>query len=304
METILESRGEPIHVTSYLGICKAELNTYLARLIEVHGPASVLHEAMNYSLLNDGKRLRPALCMAMAEAFGVARKSVLPAAAAIEMIHSYSLVHDDLPCMDDDDLRRGKATNHKVFGEAMALLAGDALLTQAFVVLSQPLSDVPPARQLRMLGILSSRSGADGMVGGQALDIQMTGKNGTIQHLEYIHLHKTARLMQASIEIGALFSDISEQQFEAVSKYGEALGLAFQMIDDVLDIVGDEAQIGKTPGKDEETGKLTYPALIGVDATRRLAKETIAQGEAALAQVQVSSCHLADLQYMILERIN
>lgn len=290
-------------MTTYLDTCKIEMNDYLSKLLSVSGPASTLYSAMIYSLLNDGKRLRPALCMAMAESFGISRERVMPAAAAIEMVHSYSLIHDDLPCMDDDDLRRGKATNHRVYGEAMALLAGDALLTQAFIVLSRPLSNIPPARQMQMIHILSSRSGAEGMVGGQAVDIEMTGKTGTVEHVEYIHLHKTARLIQASLEIGALFADISDSDFEAVSQYGESLGLAFQMIDDVLDIVGAEEQIGKTPGKDKEEGKLTYPLFIGVDATRKLANETIARGVASLEKCNIQSPYLVELQNRVVDRI-
>lgn len=291
-------------MTTYLTMFKDELSDYLSSLIPSVGPQKRLFEAMNYSLLGEGKRLRPALCMAVAETFGIPRRHVWPAAAALEMIHAYSLIHDDLPCMDDDDLRRGRPTNHVVYGEAMALLAGDGLLTQAFVELSKPLVDVPPVRQIRMLHILSSRAGAEGMVGGQAVDIELTGEDGEMSQVQFIHLHKTARLIQASIEIGALFPDLSDASYSALSVYGEALGLAFQMIDDVLDIVGSKEELGKTPGKDEEEGKLTYPRLIGVEATRRLAKETIARGEAALREAGIVSAQLSELQSMVLDRVH
>ncbi|GMA60629.1 polyprenyl synthetase family protein [Alicyclobacillus fastidiosus] len=287
---------------SYLESCKSELNQYLETALVTSGLAKRLYDAMNYSLLNDGKRLRPALCMATAETFGVERQAVLPAAAALEMIHSYSLIHDDLPCMDDDDLRRGQPTNHKVFGEAMALLAGDGLLTEAFVQLSKPLSGVSPDRQVSMLHTLALRAGASGMVGGQAVDVELTGQEGTLADVEYIHLHKTARLIQASIEIGALFPELPTECVKALSVYGESLGLAFQMIDDVLDVVGSSEELGKTPGKDVQANKLTYPRFLGVEETRELAAQVIGRGEQALLKVGIASSPLRELQSVVLER--
>ncbi|MFB5191155.1 polyprenyl synthetase family protein [Alicyclobacillus fastidiosus] len=287
---------------SYLESCKSELNQYLETALVTSGLAKTLYDAMNYSLLNDGKRLRPALCMATAETFGVDRQAVLPAAAALEMIHSYSLIHDDLPCMDDDDLRRGQPTNHKVFGDAMALLAGDGLLTEAFVQLSKPLSGVSADRQVSMLQTLALRAGAAGMVGGQAVDVELTGHEGTLADVEFIHLHKTARLIQASIEIGALFPELPTECVQALSVYGESLGLAFQMIDDVLDVVGSQEELGKTPGKDVQANKLTYPRFLGIEATREQAAQVIARGEQALAQVGIASSQLKELQSVVLER--
>ncbi|WAH39013.1 polyprenyl synthetase family protein [Alicyclobacillus dauci] len=289
-------------MTSYLEICKTEVNAYLSSMFWGGERAARLFEAMNYSLLTDGKRLRPALCMATAESFGVSRQETLPAAAAIEMIHCYSLIHDDLPCMDDDDLRRGKPTNHKVYGEAMALLAGDGLLTEAFARISRRMPSVTAERQLRMVQLLALRSGANGMVGGQAVDIEMTGRSGSLDDVHFIHLNKTARLIQASIEIGALFPELTEIQFRALSIYGEALGLAFQMIDDVLDVVGSREQLGKTPGKDEQENKLTFPRFIGVDATRERARATIERGETALREAGIARSPLFELQEQILER--
>ncbi len=289
-------------MSSYLDTCKQELNEYLSHALTTNGLAAKLYESMNYSLMADGKRLRPALLMATAETFGVSRRDVLPAAAAVEMIHCYSLIHDDLPCMDDDNLRRGQPTNHVVYGEAMALLAGDGLLTEAFRQLSQPGLDIPASRQLKMVHILSSRAGAEGMVGGQAVDIERTGGQGSLADVEFIHLHKTARLIQASIEIGALFPDLSDAQWSALSTYGESLGLAFQMIDDVLDVTRSTEELGKTAGKDEEEGKLTYPRFIGVEETKRLAEETIQAGQQALRDNGISSPLLEELQSMVLVR--
>ncbi|MFD1675040.1 polyprenyl synthetase family protein [Alicyclobacillus fodiniaquatilis] len=289
-------------MTSYLEMCKSEVNTFLAALYPAQGPTKVLYDAMNYSLLTDGKRLRPTLCLATAETFGIARNQVLPVAVALELIHCYSLIHDDLPCMDDDDLRRGKPTNHRVFGEAVALLAGDALLTEAFFQLAKRTPGIPPDRQLKMVQIVAERAGAAGMVGGQTVDIEKTGQGGTLDDVAFIHLHKTARLIQASIELGALFPDISEAKRNALSVYGEALGLAFQMVDDVLDVVGSAEELGKTPGKDALVDKLTFPKFIGVEETLRRAQEIISNGQKALQSEGITSPYLFELQTTILER--
>lgn len=289
-------------MTSYLEICKDELNHYLGSVLSTNGLATRLYEAMNYSLMADGKRLRPALLMAAAETFGVSRQQVLPAAAAIEMIHCYSLIHDDLPCMDDDSLRRGQPTNHVVYGEAMALLAGDGLLTEAFGLISRPIANVPADRQLKMVQTLAFRAGSEGMVGGQAVDIERTGGYGSLEDVQFIHLHKTARLIQAAIEIGALFPELSNDQWLALSTYGESLGLAFQMIDDVLDVTRSTEELGKTAGKDVEEGKLTYPRFVGVDETVRLAEATIERGVNGLKQAGIDSPQLEELQSMVLVR--
>ncbi|SIS62930.1 farnesyl-diphosphate synthase [Alicyclobacillus vulcanalis] len=287
---------------TYLDACKEAVNAFLARLFEPAGLHARLKEAMNYSLMADGKRLRPALVMASAETFGIPRDRVLPAAAAVELIHCYSLIHDDLPCMDDDDLRRGQPTNHVVYGEAMALLAGDALLTEAFHLLARPLEGVPAERQLAMIRTLASRAGVDGMVGGQAVDIERTGGLGTLEDVEFIHLHKTARLIQACVEIGGYFADLDSEVRRALSVYGECLGLAFQMIDDVLDVTASTEQLGKTAGKDVEEGKLTYPRFVGVERTRDLAREVIRRGEQALADAGIESQPLRALQGLVVDR--
>jgi len=289
-------------MTTYFHQCKLQVNAFLREQLNTQGLADRLYEAMNYSLMADGKRLRPALLMATAETFGISTESVLPAAAALEMIHCYSLIHDDLPCMDDDDLRRGQPTNHVVFGESTALLAGDGLLTAAFEQISLPLPNVPAHRHLQMVRILALRAGSSGMVGGQSVDIERTGYDGSIADVEFIHLHKTARLIQAAVEIGSLFPDINVQTQVALSRYGEALGLAFQMIDDVLDVIGSTEQLGKTAGKDEKTNKLTYPRFIDVEEPRELAQKTILRGEQELKNANIYAPLLEEIQALVLKR--
>jgi geranylgeranyl diphosphate synthase type II len=279
------------------------VDAYLATLFaETHRPA-VLFQAMNYSLLSGGKRLRPVLCLATARAFGAAETDVLPAAAALELVHCYSLIHDDLPVMDDDDLRRGKPTNHKVFGEAIALLAGDALLTYAFEQLSKPLG-IPHDRQLRMIHVLAHAAGCYGMVAGQVEDIQYTGTAGDEETLAFIHLHKTARLISAAVEMGGLFAGAGEAQMKALREYGTSLGLAFQMMDDVLDVTESTEQLGKPAGSDERWDKLTYPRLFGVDETRRRAEQKVEQAISALHASGIRSDVLAGLAQYVVKRRN
>lgn len=236
---------------------------------------SSLHEAMRYSVFAGGKRIRPVLMMAACEAAGGTPQQVLPAACAIEMIHSYSLIHDDLPAMDDDDFRRGKPTNHKVFGEAKAILAGDGLLTEAFILLSSPAvwSDLAPDKRMEIFHLLARNAGSRGMVGGQVVDMESEGKEIDLPTLEYIHTHKTGALILAAIEIGAILGTADPQQRRALCRYGEAIGLAFQVADDVLDIVADQQQLGKDVGSDKQRGKATYPALLGLDGARKRATE-------------------------------
>ena len=237
-------------------------------------PAS-LHEAMRYSVFAGGKRIRPILMMAACEAVGGRPQQVLPAACAIEMIHSYSLIHDDLPAMDDDDLRRGMPTNHKVFGEAKAILAGDGLLTEACIILSSPAvwTEMAPATRNEVIHLLARNAGSRGMVGGQVVDMESEGKEIDLPTLEYIHTHKTGALILAAIEAGAIIGGAEQQQRRALCRYGEAAGLAFQVADDVLDIVADQQQLGKDVGSDQQRGKATYPALLGLDGARKRARE-------------------------------
>ncbi|MCG7406313.1 polyprenyl synthetase family protein [Paenibacillus sp. ACRRX] len=229
-----------------------------------------LKESMMYSLMAGGKRLRPVFVLAACESLGGNVQSAMPVACAVEMIHTYSLVHDDLPAMDNDDYRRGKLTNHKVHGEAMAILAGDGLLTHAFYSVTQATRQygVPADIILTVAEELSYYSGMIGMVGGQAAD--MLGEQGvtSIQQLEYIHLHKTSDLIVFSLRAGARIGGANEQQIAALTEFGRKLGLAFQIQDDILDIIGDETLLGKQKGSDEKSGKVTYPFFIGLDASK------------------------------------
>jgi len=234
-----------------------------------------LHESMRYSMFAGGKRIRPVLMLAACEAVGGDDHKALPAACAIEMVHTYSLIHDDLPAMDDDDFRRGRPTNHKVFGEAQAILAGDALLTEAFVLLSNPhFWRADESKTVcRVICLLANASGAAGMVGGQVVDMESEGKQITQAELEYIHRHKTGALIRAALEMGGVIGGASDDELTALRAYGEAAGLAFQVADDILDIVGDQEELGKDVGSDQERGKATYPALIGLEGAREYAQD-------------------------------
>ncbi len=239
------------------------------------GPSGKVVEAMRYSLSAGGKRVRPILMMAACEAVGGNFNSIMPAACAMECVHTYSLIHDDLPAMDDDDLRRGKPTCHKVFGEAVAILAGDGLLTYAFELMTRPemLSQVDGGLVNRAIHVFARAAGVSGMVGGQTADVLFEGKPIDAQTLDYIHRHKTGALIRASVEMGALLGGGGPQQVERLSRYGTALGLAFQVVDDLLDVVGDEEKLGKPVGSDERNRKATYPALFGLEETQKRAEE-------------------------------
>lgn len=276
---------EPIE--SYLTRIAARIGDELATIIPTEWDVpKPLRESMQYSLLAGGKRIRPALAIAASEALGGSPQEAVPAACAIELIHTYSLIHDDLPAMDDDDLRRGKPTNHKVFGEAMAILAGDALLTHAFYLLSRLPALYPGVSAeaaLRISGELAQFAGAPGMVGGQAADI--LGEQGTtnLEQLEYIHLHKTSDLIVCSLRAGAIVAGAEEAQLEALTVYGRSIGLAFQIQDDILDVIGDAGKMGKSTHSDSAQQKVTYPYLIGLDESRRKVAELTAAGKAAIS---------------------
>ncbi len=248
-----------------------------------------LREAMEYSLMAGGKRLRPVLCLTTAKLCGLEPEKVLPFACAIEMIHTYSLIHDDLPAMDDDDLRRGKPSSHKQFGEAMAILAGDALLTDAFVFMTSISSccstgAVPAENALRALAYVARAAGSHGMVGGQVLDMKYTGeKDVNLEKLRTMHAMKTGALIQASCVSGALLAGAEVSTVNALEKYGAALGTAFQIADDILDVTADTATLGKPAGSDVEQGKNTYPSLVGLEKSRELALE---QKDIALENLQ------------------
>ena len=234
-----------------------------------------LHQAMRYSVFAGGKRLRPILMIAACESVGGPAGQVLHAACAMEMIHTYSLVHDDLPAMDDDDLRRGKPTCHKVYGEAEAILAGDALQALAFFLLAHAdMGAVPVHRRLQMIELLSQASGSRGMVGGQSLDLAATGKQLDIAELEDMHIHKTGALIRASVLLGAHCAEnLTDTQKLALDRYGKYIGLAFQVQDDILDVTGNTAQLGKEAGADSALNKPTYPSLLGLAGARERARE-------------------------------
>ena len=233
-----------------------------------------LHEAMRYSVLDGGKRMRPLLVYAAGEALGIAQAHLDIPAAAVELIHVYSLVHDDLPAMDDDDLRRGKPTCHKAFGEALAILAGDALQALAFQTLGQDPAMTPdPNLRLRMIGILAQAAGSRGMVGGQAIDLAATGRELSLAELENMHIHKTGALIRASVLLGALSQPATDPALlERLDRYAKCIGLAFQIRDDILDVVGDTATLGKPQGSDRVLNKPTYPALLGLEGAREHAQ--------------------------------
>jgi len=238
-----------------------------------------LNEAIRYCLFNGGKRIRPILSMASFEASGGKGNGILPFACAIEMIHTYSLIHDDLPAMDNDDLRRGKPTCHKVFGEAVAILAGDALLTEAFQLMTNQTIQSDLALDKRLVLIIvnevAQAAGISGMVGGQVGDIESEGKEIDLPTLQYIHTHKTGALIRVSIRVGAKLGSTDEELFEALTRYGEKIGLAFQIADDVLNVEGKIASLGKKIGSDLSKKKATYPSLLGIEESKRRAKELV-----------------------------
>ena len=234
-----------------------------------------LREAMRYSLLAGGKRLRPILCLASCELAGGDAELALPTATALEMIHTMSLIHDDLPAMDNDDLRRGRPTNHKVYGDATAILAGDALLTRAFEMVALRSPGVPAERLLKVIGELSLAAGAPGLVGGQIVDLASEGVEVDLDTLEYIHLHKTGALLQASVLSGALIAGADEALLKALRTYSRAIGLAFQIIDDILDVTASSEVLGKTAGKDLTADKTTYPKLLGLEESKARAEALV-----------------------------
>jgi geranylgeranyl diphosphate synthase type II len=268
------------------------------------GPTEDLLRAMRYSLFAGGKRLRPILCMAGAAAVGGNEDDVLPVACALELIHTYSLIHDDLPAMDDDDLRRGNPTSHKVFGEAMAILAGDGLLTEAFHVISSPelAGKFPPGALLKAARMMAEAAGHRGMVGGQAVDIRSEGLMPDADTLAFIHGHKTAALIRASVLSGALLGGGTESQLRAIADYGQKTGLAFQISDDILDVEGDTEAMGKRAGADEKRGKMTYPALFGIERSKAMLSGLVSDAILSLQALDGSADPLRHIARYITER--
>ncbi|MGF9765883.1 (2E,6E)-farnesyl diphosphate synthase [Bacillus albus] len=266
---------------------------------------NVLREAMAYSLEAGGKRLRPLLLFATLQAFGKERNLGVGAACALEMIHTYSLVHDDLPCMDDDDLRRGKPTNHKVFGEAMAVLAGDGLLTYAFqVIMAYEQKEISAEKKVRLVLELAKAAGPEGMVGGQVADMEAEGKQLTIDELEYIHKHKTGKLLEFAVLAGSILSDATKEQEEKLLAFAKYIGLAFQIRDDILDVEGTEEEIGKPIGSDVSNEKSTYTTLFTVDRAKDILEDTIAKAKDAIGSLQLQDEYLLSICDLIAKRNN
>ncbi len=275
-----------------------------ARLPAVSTPPARLHEAMRYAVLGGGKRVRAALVYAAGTALGAGDAALDAPACAVELIHAYSLVHDDLPCMDNDDLRRGKPSCHRAYSETTALLAGDALQTLAFEVLaSDPALAVSPARRLEMVSTLARATGAAGMAGGQAIDLAAVGRKLAPDELQDMHARKTGALIHAAVRLGALAAGATDEKaLAALDRYGRAVGLAFQIADDILDVEGQAATLGKHPGADQARNKPTYPALLGLDAAKTRAQAALTQALESLAPLGDNGAVLAALARYIVER--
>ena len=338
-------------IKTYLKEKRELIDSYLKLYFAAPSLPSVLHEAMRYSLFAGGKRIRPILALASYEACGRDPNDIIPQAAALELIHTYSLIHDDLPAMDNDDLRRGKSTNHKVFGEAMAILAGDALLTEAFSMLSNtnpplhlfteggdnnmepfakgekgglsgensPPPTPPPSRGRDRVGGSSDMkikpsslmsvirdiaisAGACGMVGGQAQDILSENTKPDIDTLHFIHLHKTAALITASVRMGPILADSDEDTLKALTGYGKNIGLAFQIIDDILDVEGNTKELGKSSGSDKKKKKMTYPSLLGIEGSRQKAQDLISEAINILRIFSSNADPLREIAHYLIKR--
>ncbi|KAF9612414.1 hypothetical protein IFM89_039447 [Coptis chinensis] len=269
---------------SYILAKGNSVNQALDDAVSIKEPEKI-HEAMRYSLLAGGKRVRPILCIAACELVGGNESIAMPAACAVEMIHTMSLIHDDLPCMDNDDLRRGMPTNHKVFGENVAVLAGDALLAFAFEHMANATVGATPSRIIQAIGELAKDIGSEGLVAGQVVDIQSAGVSDVgLEHLEYIHIHKTAALLEGSVVIGAILGGGSEDQVAKLRKFARCIGLLFQVVDDILDVTKSSKELGKTAGKDLVADKATYPKLLGLEKAREFAEKLYKDANDQLAE--------------------
>jgi geranylgeranyl diphosphate synthase, type II len=287
---------------AYMKVQAAAVDVALDRFLppETQRPET-LHKAMRYSVFAGGKRLRPVLVIAGAEAVGGTAERVMPTACALEMIHTYSLVHDDLPAMDNDDFRRGVPTNHKVFGEAIAILAGDALLTLAFRLVADNLRQTNPSA-LEIVVDIADAAGHGGMVAGQVADLEAEGRQVGAETVDYIHTHKTGALIRTSLRVGARLCGATAEQVRALSVAGAGLGLAFQIVDDILDVVASSEELGKTAGKDQIQQKATYPAIHGIEVSRARARDLIHEADAALAALGPRAEPIRALGRFILER--
>ena len=305
-------------IKAYLEEKRGFIDSYLKSYFETLSLPLQLHDSMKYSLLSGGKRIRPILALASYEACGGDAKAILPQAAALELIHTYSLIHDDLPAMDNDDLRRGQPTNHRVFGEGMAILAGDALLTEAFLMMAnlsnqkseagfsvntKAISPISRSALLKAIRDVALAAGAHGMVGGQAQDILSESSEPNRETLNFIHLHKTAALIAASVRIGPILANSGTKKLRALTRYGENIGLAFQIVDDILNVEGTTVELGKPVGSDSRKNKLTYPSLYGIEVARQKADEYIAEAIRALLEFLSEADPLREIaQYLVTRR--
>ncbi len=290
----------------YLKEKKESVDSFFRDYFRQQRRPAVLQESMLYSLFAGGKRVRPILAMAAYEACGGDASDIVPYASSLELIHTYSLIHDDLPAMDDDDLRRGKPTNHRVYGEAVAILAGDALLTEAFCILSDP----KYGRKVREKDLLSASreiavaAGYQGMVAGQVQDILSEDAEADGETLQFIHRHKTAALIRASVKVGGILFGSSAEMVDALTAYGENIGHAFQVIDDILDVEGDTEELGKSVGSDEKINKMTYPRLYGLERSREIAKKLVDDAVSSLHMFSSGADPLREIARYLLERRN
>ncbi len=289
---------------SYLKAQAQRVDQALDRLLPGDEAGGLILQAMRYSLFAGGKRLRPILCLAAAEAVGGESPRVMFCACALEMIHTYSLVHDDLPAMDDDDYRRGVPTNHKVFGEGLAVLAGDGLLTQAMVLLTTHahVASIEPGRVLSASHAIMRAAGYEGMVGGQAADLLAERQEPDLATVQMIHAKKTGALITASVQAGALLAGGDEQQVQTLVRYGRRVGLAFQIADDLLNLSGDAQELGKATGSDEARGKMTYPAVLGPAQARQAGLQLVEEAMALAAGLGQAAWPLVELARYIMQR--
>ncbi len=289
-------------INKYLKSKKKEIDSYLDKILpKTDKYPSELHEAMRYTIFAGGKRVRPILCIATFSIFNKDHKKILPFAAALEIIHTYSLIHDDLPAMDNDSLRRGKPTNHKIFGEAKAILAADALLTFAFQTMSN-VDHFDDSLIKKAIYDIAKSSGYSGIVGGQYVDINMEGKEIDLPTLEYIHTHKTGELIKTSVYSGALLGKATDKELNNLLKYSKWLGLTFQIVDDILDEIGEKEKLGKNTGKDNKHKKFTYPSIYGIKKSKEIAKDYTNKSINYLNKIDKDTSILHEISNFLLKR--
>lgn len=300
---VADAQTQGFSLEQYLKEKKTIVEAALDQSLAIAEPVTI-YESMRYSLLAGGKRLRPILCLAACEMLGGTTEMAINTACALEMIHTMSLIHDDLPAMDNDDLRRGKPTNHKVYGEDIAILAGDGLLSYAFEYVART-PNVPADRLLQVIIRLGKAVGAEGLVGGQVVDLQCEGKSDvSVETLNFIHTHKTGALLEVCVTSGAILAGAKPEEIEKLSKYAQNIGLAFQIIDDILDITATQEELGKTAGKDLAAQKVTYPSLWGIEKSQAEARKLIDEAIASLADYGANAAPLQALGEYIVNRKN